>query len=154
MQPEKGCGPDEIPDRILKETAGTIALYLAAIYKQSLSSGELPQDWLDANISPVFKKGSRYEAAKSRPISLTSVSVCCKTMEHVICTHILSHLDRNDILSNLQHGFRKGYSCDSQLLPVITVNDLMSYYDKKTQVHAALLWTSRRLSMLSPSNTC
>ena len=29
------------------------------IFTQSLDTGALPEDWLSANISPVFKKGSR-----------------------------------------------------------------------------------------------
>ncbi len=135
INPTKASRPDELPNRILKETATTLAPYLAAIFTQSLSSGQLPQDWLDANISPAYKKGNRHEPVNNCPISLTSV--CCKTMEHIMCTHIRRHLDTHNVLTSLQHRFRKMHYCDTQLL--ITVNDLMSYHDKKIQVDAAIL---------------
>ena len=40
-------------------------------------------------------------------------------MEHVIYHSIMSHLNRNDVLSVSQHGFRAGYSCSTQLIPLI-----------------------------------
>ncbi len=32
---------------------------LTAIYTQSLQDSSLPQDWLTANVAPIFKKGSK-----------------------------------------------------------------------------------------------
>ncbi len=43
----------------------------------------------------------------------------------------------NNVLSRFQHAFRKGHSCESQL--VLTVNDLASYHDHKVQVNIAVL---------------
>ncbi len=37
-------------------------------------------------------------------------------MEHIIVSNIAKHLDTNNILHPLQHGFRKNLSCDTQLL--------------------------------------
>ena len=62
-------------------------------------------------------------------------------MEHIVCKHILSHLDTHSILTQYQHGFRKAHSCESQLL--LTVNDLMCSYDKKIQTDVAILDFSR-----------
>jgi hypothetical protein len=62
-----------------------------------------------------FKKGERYKAENYRPISC----ICCKLMEHIITSNIMKHLDPNNILYDLQHGFRKARSCESQLLPFI-----------------------------------
>ena len=47
-------------------------------------------------------------------MSLTCV--CCKLLEQIICRHILKHLENNRILTSLQHGFRSGHSCESQLI--------------------------------------
>jgi hypothetical protein len=52
-----------------------------------------------------------------RPISLTCI--CCKLMEHIISSNIMSHLENNKILYNLQHGFRKARSCETQLIDFI-----------------------------------
>ena len=86
-------------------------------------------------ITPVFKKGNVHQAENYRPVSLTSVS--CKLLEHVICKHLLNHLERNNILTNLNHGFRSGYSCETQLL--ITLNDLLHSNDKGLQTNIAIL---------------
>ena len=65
LNPAKACGPDNIPSRILRECADTIALALSCIFSRSVQTGQLPSDWLTANISGVFKKGGR---AKRRTI--------------------------------------------------------------------------------------
>jgi hypothetical protein len=55
----KSSGPDNVPARILKECAPSVAPILQKIYQKSISSGSLPRDWLNANVSPIFKKGDR-----------------------------------------------------------------------------------------------
>ena len=56
LDPSKLCGPDNIPARILKYCCDEIAPVLTVIFIQSLNSGNLPEDWLSANVTPIFKK--------------------------------------------------------------------------------------------------
>ena len=93
---KKASGPDEIPNHILKSCAKELAPAIASIFQQSLDTGELPTDWQNANISPIFKKGNKHQPSNYRPVSLTSV--WCKTLEHIICKNILNHLERYKIL--------------------------------------------------------
>ena len=83
----KSCGPDNIPNIMLKECAVQLAPALSEIFQLSLDSGELPTDWLQANVTPVFKNGDVHQPSNYRPISLTSVT--CKLLEHIICKHLL-----------------------------------------------------------------
>ena len=83
----KASGPDQIHNIFLKQTAKESASVLAALFTQSLQTGNLPDDWLSANISPIFKKGDRGLASNYRPVSLTCV--CCKLMEHILVRHML-----------------------------------------------------------------
>ena len=76
------------------------------IFTQTLCTGELPTEWTQANVAPIFKKGSMLQAVNYRPVSLTYIT--CKLFEHIICKHILAHLDDHNILTGLQHGFRSG----------------------------------------------
>ena len=39
----------------------------------SLQEGIVPFEWKEANIIPLFKKGSRNKSVNYRPVSLTSV---------------------------------------------------------------------------------
>ena len=131
----KAVGPDGISNKFLKACAEEVAPVLTNIFRMSLSSGQLPQDWKNANVTPIFKKGDKHAPQNYRPVSLTSI--CCKFMEHIICKHILVHLEKHKILTDLQHGFRSGHSCESQL--IITLNDLLQSFDNKQQVDMVIL---------------
>jgi hypothetical protein len=132
---DKASGPDNISNKVLKSCAEELAPVISHIFQLSLETGSLPTYWRNANISPIFKKGDKHTAANYRPISLTCV--CCKLLEHITCRHVPKHLERNKILTPLQHGFRSGHSCESQL--IITMHDIMKSFDIKKQVDLVIL---------------
>ena len=83
-----------------------------------------------------LKKGSKLQAVYYRPVSLTCIS--CKLFEHIVCKHILGHLEDHEILTDLQHGFRSGRSCETQL--ITPFHDIASAYNKKgSQIDIAVL---------------
>ncbi|CAH1259103.1 VWDE [Branchiostoma lanceolatum] len=135
LNPSKSTGPDGIPPRLLKTVAEQIAPILQTIFSQSISTGDVPEDWRTANIAPIFKKGDRTMPSNYRPVSLTSV--CGKVLEHIVHSHMMKHLDTHGVLSPAQHGFRKGLSCESQL--VLTLQDLANNLDHNKQVDVAVL---------------
>ena len=95
LNPCKSPGPDEFHPRILKE----LSLPLSLIFSKSLSEGELSQDWKDAIITPLHKKGEKEFASNYRPISLTSI--VCEVMESTIKDSILAYMVKNRLLTNL-----------------------------------------------------
>ena len=99
---------------MLKELADEVAPILTLLFRTSIDTGTVPEDWRSANITPVFKKGEHYDPANYRPVSL--ISIPCKIMEHVIVSSLMDHLEKNNILSPRQHGFRRKRSCETQLL--------------------------------------
>ena len=135
LNPCKSPGPDNLGPRVLKEMADDIAPILLLIFRRSLASGEVPADWRTANVAPVFKKGQKYLAENYRPISLTSV--CCKIMEHILASNIMSHGEHNSILYPLQHGFRKGRSCETQLIEFM--DDLTSNLEEGHQTDILIM---------------
>ncbi len=54
LKVHKAAGPDEIG--VLKELAPTIAPILTAIYRRSYETGEIPDDWKNANLVPIYKE--------------------------------------------------------------------------------------------------
>ena len=133
----KSSGPDKLPRRLLqsltKEITRTVIHY---IFTQSLCTGVLPTEWTQANVASILKKGSKLQAMNYRPVSLTCIT--CKLFEHIICKHILAHLEDHKILTDLQHGFRSGRSCETQL--VTTFQDLAQMQNKKgSQIDIAVL---------------
>ena len=135
QHPHKATGPDEIPAFIIRAAASQLAPILARIYQHTHDHGEIPQDWRDVLVVPIFKKGERHIAANYRPVSLTSIS--CKILEHIIHSNIMKHFDTNKILTDTQHGFRKNRSTESQLL--VTVQEIVKRLATGSQVDIILL---------------
>ena len=79
-----------------------------------MSTGIVPEFYKTGYVSPLFKKGSRCDAANYRPVTLTSHVV--KIYERVVRKHMVQHLEANNLLSDKQHGFRSNRSCLTQLL--------------------------------------
>ena len=68
MNIHKATGSDGLSARVLKECSYEIAHILTLIYNGSLAQGSVPDDWRQANVAPVFKKGEKYDAANYRPV--------------------------------------------------------------------------------------
>ena len=92
LNTHKSSGPDCIPAFVLRHCATKIASILTVFFSQSLNTGQMPSDWLRANVVPIFKKGDKHNPSNYRPISLTSM--CCKVMEHILCHSIMKHILR------------------------------------------------------------
>ena len=102
----KAPGPDGLNARVLKECSTQISPILALIYNESLAPGNVPDDWRHANVSPVFKKGEKYDAANYRPVSLAGI--CCKTLEHILVSNINKHLALDSNLLTVSMGSEVG----------------------------------------------
>ena len=87
LKTKKATGLDESPAFILKSAATELAPALAMLFQLSLDLGEVPQDWREAYVVPLFKKGDRHQASIYRPVSLTSIT--CKLLEHIVHTNYL-----------------------------------------------------------------
>ena len=135
LRQNKATGPDSIPAYILKIGAKELSPILTKIFQWSLDAGQVPSDWKEAMVVPIFKKGDKHQPANYRPISLTSIT--CKVLEHIIHSSVMKHLDRHHILTDAQHGFRKKRSCETQLL--VTVHNIAKNLALGDQVDVILL---------------
>ena len=145
LDASKAMGPDRISPYVLKYCAAEISPILQIIFMQSLNTGQLPSDWLRANICPVFKRGNRSTPSNYRPISLTSS--CCKVFEHIIFHSIMDHVQLNNILIDNQHGFRPGFSCQTQLISLI--EDISHAPDNQLQSDLIMLDFSKAFDTVS-----
>ena len=99
-----------------KSFPSQLANPLQMIYNRSLSSGEVPKEWLKSIVSPIYKGGNKKQTdpASYRPVSLTCIA--CRIMEKIVKKHIYSHLDLHALISPHQHGFRSKRSTESEML--------------------------------------
>ena len=107
-------GPDGIPAKMIKGAKSTFATMLSSIMRTTMDSGNIPSILKMAYVTPIHKGESRSDPANFRPVSLTSHLV--KTMERLVRKELVSHLERNKLMDETQHGSRSGRSTLSQLL--------------------------------------
>lgn len=94
-------------------------------FYKSLSTGELPREWIEANITPIFRKGSRVRKSNYRPISLTSV--VCKLIESIVRDHIMKFLNIQNLINSAQQGFVPIKACLTNLLETLdTITDALN----------------------------
>ena len=107
-------GPDKISSKFLNEHVDCLSLPLSILFNRSMHSGQVPQDWKEANVTPIFKKGSKNNPSHYRPVSLTSIP--CKLMESIMKDGIVEYLLRFKLINKSQHGFMSKKSCTTNLL--------------------------------------
>ena len=125
LDPKKAQGPDKIASKVLKELCEEISGPLCLLYNKSLEEGTLPKEWKSAEVTALFKKGSKSDPGNYRPVSLTCVT--CKVLESLVRDVIVSYFTDNKLFVDCQHGFRKRRSCVTQLLEVM--EDLTALID-------------------------
>ena len=144
--PSKAGGPDKLPARLLKETADEIAPMYTHLFTQIYKLGQLPTSWKSATICPIFKKGKRFLPENDRPVSLTAIP--CKIFEHILVSQIWHHLNKYDIITSKQHGFRTGMLCETQLVEAIHdwTTILKLKFRQYTAIHTHYSWSNCTIS--------
>ena len=117
LKPHSAAGPDGIGPKILQTCTEQLAPVLAMIFRKSINQGMVPEEWRQANVVPIFKKGSKADPGNYRPVSLTCIS--CKLLEGILKEDIMAHLGRNRLINASQHGFMKNKSCATNLLEFV-----------------------------------
>ncbi len=109
LQTSKAVGLDQIPARLLRDSANLIAKPLTAIINFSLNNGCVPSEWKSARVIPLLKKGKAENLDNYRPVSI--LPAASKILERAV--HILT---REQLLNPYQCGFRKGHSTELAVL--------------------------------------
>ena len=106
---DSACGPDAVYYKFLNHLPPSALELLLELYNNIWTSGEFPQSWREALIIPVPKPGKDHTNPNNyRPIALTSC--VCKTMERLINDRLVWVLEDQNLLTNIQCGFRQGRS--------------------------------------------
>ncbi len=70
-----------------------------------MESGKAPQQWKIADVIPIYKSGNKEEPLNYRPVSLTSI--VCKLCERIIKKQWIGFLEKENILTKRQFGFKE-----------------------------------------------
>ena len=132
---KKSVGPDSIPGVLLKLGGEAMIPYLMQLLEITINNGTIPGDWKKTVMVPVCKGEDRLVFQNYRPVSLTLV--VNKIMEHTIAGYIRQVWENCDWLYEGQHGFRPGYSCESQLITVC--QDIGDSLDEAIRLDAIII---------------
>ncbi len=99
----KNKGADEIHPETLSSLAYCLALSLEKPFNNSFATGIISVELKSSKTCPIYKKGSKYDAANNRSICLNSVA--CKIVERIAKANILHYLKTASLLSDALHGF-------------------------------------------------
>ena len=114
LKPSTGPGPDGLPAVFFKHTISSITFPLSVLFRSFMDLHDLPSEWKEAVITPIFKKANPSECCNYRPIAITCI--CCKLFESIVVSNLLDYLNDRNLINNCQHGFFLKHSCLTNLL--------------------------------------
>ena len=116
LNSNKASGPISIPYSILFLLKNEISKQLADLFNLFFMTGVFPSVLKIAKVVPVFKKDSKLDYSKYRPISL--LSNIEKILEKHMYKRLYTYLDNKNIIYDLQFGFRQQYSTSYALINI------------------------------------
>ncbi|UYV70882.1 hypothetical protein LAZ67_8000969 [Cordylochernes scorpioides] len=72
LKSNKACGPDGIPNEVLKTLPDSYILLLKQLYNSVMTTGKYPAIWTNSTIHPIFKNGYKNSPFNYRGIALIS----------------------------------------------------------------------------------
>ena len=111
----KASQDSDVPTTIIKMYADIFAEVLYNVFNRSLEVGEFPSGMKLASVTPVHKKGSRYDKGNYRPVSI--LPNLSKVFERCLHKQISDFF--HTILSKYQCGFRKGHGAQHYLIALL-----------------------------------
>ena len=101
----KASGPDCIPVVVLKTCEPELSYILAEFFNKCLKESCFPDCWRVSSVVPVFKNVEERSAAKyCGPVGF--LSVVSGVFEGPVNIRIVDHLEKSDLFSDFQYGFR------------------------------------------------
>ena len=94
--------------KILKYLVDIISPILCNIINLSFETGYFPTFCKIARVVPLFKSGDKNNVQNYRPISI--LTIFSKIIEKVVHHQLYGYMQRNNLLTNNQYGFRKKLS--------------------------------------------
>ena len=119
----KACGEDKILNEMIKAFSETHMGVLTKIFNIVLQNGHMPHEWVIGIIKPIYKnKGDINDPDNYRGITL--LSCFGKKITSILNDRLTTYINLNEMMSEAQAGFRKGYSTTDQIFTLKSIVEL------------------------------
>jgi len=115
----KSPGIDCITNELLKNGGEIIARTLNLLFAKLKELEDVPEEWNKGIIVPIFKKGDKKDLNNYRGITLNSC--VSKIYNRLITKSISSYLEENNLLSEIQGGFRADHRCEDHIFTLKSI---------------------------------
>ena len=146
LETSKACQDSDIPTKITRENADIFAdMTLLASFNDSVEKSNFPSTLKNTNKTLVFKKGGRNSKDNYRPVRIlpNMSKIFQRSIFRQLCCFMLK------FLSKYQCGFRKDYSCSTQLCLLAMVEKWKCGVDEGKSFGALLTDLSKVFDCLS-----
>ncbi|MBA3283922.1 MAG: reverse transcriptase family protein, partial [Nitrosopumilus sp.] len=116
MKNGKAPGNDSIPYEIFKNGSALMIKVLTNIMNNCRIQNYTPKKWKEGRIWMIHKSDSHYEPGNFRPITLLRTSY--KIYTKLLFKRLQKVVEKNNLLTNNQAGFRKYRSCINKIRTV------------------------------------
>ena len=143
---KKASGIDDVPSLLVKICSQEIVSFLTHMINMSLCVGKFPTRLKVVALLPIYKKADETKLENYRPIAL--LSIFSKIIEKVISNKIMEFLNKYNLITSSQDGFRSGYSTKMASTSFVQI-----IYDNidKNNVAELFLDLSRALDTIDPT---
>ena len=124
---------------MIKICGKSICKHLQLIFSQCIDTGSFPLEWKKAKLVPVHKTGDKQCLKNYRPVSL--FPICGKKFERLIFNVMFRFLNKNNLISSNQSGFRPGDSSIYQLLSI--THEIYKSFEDGFEVRGVVLDISK-----------
>ena len=135
LKNKKAVGYDLISNEMLRYSQHALLPALSLLFNGILTSKLYPSQWCESFIVPIYKSGGKEIPSNYRGLSI--FSCLAKLFNTVLNTRLVDFLEKNNLISPCQIGFRKGSRTSDHML---TLNTLIEKYTKnKNKLYACFV---------------
>ena len=124
---KKATEPDGILMQALKDNKLTLAPLITCLANLMIKTSIFPVCLKIARVKPLFKKGDKTRSNNYRPISILNLT--SKVLEKLLSMQIREYLERKNLLTNYQFGFRSKLST-TDAINIIMEQLYNNFYDR------------------------
>ncbi|XP_038116847.1 uncharacterized protein LOC119769036 [Culex quinquefasciatus] len=124
----KSAGKDGLPAELFKHGSARMIEILRQIVQRIWCEEQLPTNWLDGLITPIYKKGQRLDCANYRGITILNSAY--KVLSRILWSKLRPLTET--FVGEYQCGFRAGRSTTDQMFTLRQILDKFRKYNLQT----------------------